>query len=203
MDTKKQFTEILETLGGTKPNVSASVDRDLSNVDVINKNITLIENSLNSQIPKDYLNFIKEVGAITFNEPVKSNSLEKIPVANNENQIGVDNFFDLFEDKASILYVLSSFKGNIPNHVLPICEGEAGDLIVIDISKSNYGKVYYWHHEHENGTEGLYLMANDFKQFIANLFKTFEDDDATTDDSVVVTKVSNKFLDRLKKSGKI
>ncbi len=108
----------------------------------------------------------------------------------------------MFEDKASILYVLSSFKGNIPNHVLPICECEAGDLIVIDMAKLNYGKVYYWHHEHEEGTEGLYLMANDFKQFITNLIKTSEDD-ASTDDSVAISNVSNKFLERLKKSGKI
>ncbi len=92
MDTKKQFSEILETLGGAKPNVSASEDRNLSNVDIINKNITLIENSLNSQIPEDYLSFVKETEAITFNEAVKSKGLEKIPVADNKNQVSVDNF---------------------------------------------------------------------------------------------------------------
>ena len=199
MDTKKQFSELLKTLGGAKPNVSEN--RNLSSVD-INKNITLIENSLNSQIPEEYLSFIKEIGAITFNGPIKTKGLEKIPVADDENQASVDNFFDLSGDKASILHVLSSFKGNIPDHVLPICEGEAGDLIVIDMANPNYGKVYYWHHEHEDVTEGLYLVANNFKQFITNLFKAPEDN-VSTDDSVAITKVSNKFLDRLKNLDKL
>ncbi len=201
MDTKKQFFETLEALGGTKLNVNASEVRDLSNESIINKNIKLIESSFNSQIPSDYLNFIKEKGAITFNDPVKIEGLEKIPVANNENQVIVDNFFDLFDDKVSILHVLNSFQGNIPNHVLPISDGELGDLIVVDMANPNYGKVYYWHHEHEDGTEGLYLIANDFKQFLKNLSILSESDTST--DSVTITKVSNKFLDRLKKSGKI
>ncbi len=200
MNTKKQFSEILEALGGTKLNVRASEDRNLSSEDIINKNIKLIKENFNSQIPSDYLSFIKEISAITFNESVNSKGIEKIPVADNKNQIGVDNFFDFFEDDASIIQVLNSFKGNIPDHVLPICEGEAGDLIVINMAKKNYGKVYYWHHEHEDEIEGLYMIANDFKQFITNLYKASEDDVST--DGVAISKVSNKFLERLKKSGK-
>lgn len=203
MSTKLNFSEILETLGGVKLNVTASKDRSLLSKDSIDKNIELVENELNSKIPHDYLSFIIETGAITFNKPIKAKTIEKIPVTDNKNQISVDNFFDFYGDKASVLQILSTFKSNIPHYVLPICEGEAGDLIVINLSKDNYGKIYYWHHEHEDGIKGLYLIANDFNQFMTSLFiEKLSESDASTDD-VAITKVSNKFLDRLKKSGKM
>lgn len=200
MDTGNQYSEILESLGGTKLNIRASVDRSLMNEASIDNNIKLVEQSFNSPVPNAYLSFIKEIGAITFNDPVKIQCIEKTPVANKENQVGVDNFFDFFDDDASITKTLDAFKGNIPNYVLPVCEGEAGDLIVIDMSKKNYGKVYYWHHEHMDETEGLYLIANNFNQFLDNLFKDFEDDSSA--DDVSVSRVSDKFLQRLKNSGK-
>ena len=198
MQPNDNFSTILDSLGGTKLNVKARKDRDSNNT-TVNKNIENIEKKFNARIPPDYLRFTREISAITFNDPVYSRSQKKIPVANNK--VSVDHFFDFADDGASIIKVLDNLKSNVPEHVLPICEGEAGDLIVIDMSLPYYGQVFYWYHESMDETEGLYPLAKDFNQFIERLFNETEEEVSTED--VTITKVSDKFLDRLKRAGKI
>lgn len=196
---KSDFKEKIEKIGGAKPNVLLNGNEKFPITDnELNNNIANVEKNFESQIPESYIKFIKDNGAITFIKSVNTKGIVKIPIADEDNQISVDNFFGFSNNEASVVKVINRFKGNIPNHVLPICEGAAGDLIVIDLSKHNVGKIYYWYHEHEEGTDGLYLLASNFEEFISNLSLNQTLEKETSTDDVKVTKVSDKFLERLK-----
>lgn len=68
---------------------------------------------------------------------------------------------------------LETFKGNIPNEVIPIGESSGGNQICLGISKATQGRVYFWDHEHEaeesNPLPGLCLVANSFSDFVKKL----------------------------------
>lgn len=181
-------------LGGYKPNVllSQKLTKE-ENIESIGK----LRDYFNNEIPSDVFDFIKEFGAISFNNEIKIISSDKIPVSNNRDAISVDDFYDLSNKDTSIIKLLNKLSGNIPEDLLPICDGEPGDLVVLQMQNINYGKIYYWYHDDDK----LYLLANNFSNFISKLFVSKKDDEKVSD--VKISKVSDKFLERLRKSRKL
>jgi hypothetical protein len=185
---------IIEQLGGVKPNVLIKNKLGRERLGRLEELKSLYEN----EIPTSFINFINEVGAVSFNSGIQINALEDIPISYNNN-VSVDNFYDLANDDASIMNVLDRFSGNLPKNLLPICDGEPGDLIVIQMDGKDYKKVYYWYHD--NST--LYFLANDFEKFLNKLSVNEELESESDSSDVTTVNVSNKFLERLKRSGKL
>lgn len=194
---KNKYNQILEKLGNYQSK-NSSISKDLEN-----RNVMTLEKEFNVKLPKSYTEFIKEYGSIRFDNHIRIKAKEVVIVSDKDNTIPIDNFFDFSNEKSSVMRMNEIFKGNLPNNVLPICEGVAGDLVVIDLSDKSYGKVFYWHHEHEEDNDGLSLLANNFDDFLMDLFLYRDLEDTISTDDVKVTKVSDKFLERLKRSGKI
>jgi len=177
------YKKILKKLDGIE------VNEKINNNDFLEK-LKNIEDNYHTHIPDEYVLFLKQIKKWKFNQTIGIKSKEDISVIS-ENIVPVD-FFDI----DSILSTINRFNGNLPDNLLPIAEGVAGDLIVMDLSPENYGKVYYWYHEHDSDYSGLYLLGNDFTEFMNNLLIVPESD-VSTDDVNIVWE-SDEFLDMLK-----
>ncbi len=196
MNTKENYFNILTTLGGIKPSVRVDKNSPDLNTIILNKD-EILHNII---VQSDYVNFIQQFGAFTFNKGISVKGIDRIPVSDDDNRVSIDNFFNFFNDNASLIYFPALLKGNLPDFVFPICEAEAGDLIVMDLYTKNSAHIAYWHHEHSDDSSGLYLVANCFQEFMTKLF--IYDDEVTADETTKVSRVSARFINRLKKSGK-
>lgn len=142
------------------------------------------------KIPKLFLDFIEEREKYSINSNLKVKGIDKIPIAT-DNKVSVDIF-----DIEDILKTLNIFSDNLDSLLLPIAEGESGDLIVIDLSDNSFAKVYYWDHEHWEGTRGLYLIANNLDEFLDKLFIDDKEVDVSSDD-VEITYIDKELLNML------
>jgi hypothetical protein len=149
-----------------------------------------LENYYKASIPKEYISFLQQVEKWKFDKNIGIKSKELIPVVSEE--VVPVNFFDI----DTILFTINNYEGNLPDNLLPIAEGVAGDLIVLDLSPDNEGEIYYWYHEHNLSNNGLYLLDKNFNEFINKLLIVPESD-VTTDDVNIVWE-SDDFLEMLK-----
>jgi len=181
-------------LGGYKPSI-------LSRGELLFSEIILkdVNDYFDTEVPNDYKQFISDISAFTFNESVAFNTDVEIPVAS-DGEIPVDNFYDFSEGDTSILSAIKRLSGNLPKSILPICEGAPGDIIGINMLREKYGKIYYWHHEGYED-DNLYLIAESFNDFIANLSQERESQLPSSD--VKILYESEDFLERLRESGKL
>ncbi len=77
-------------------------------------------------------------------------------------------------------------KRRIPSNTFAIADDQGGNLILLSIKGSDYGKVYFWDHESEADTDqgevanysNLTLIADSFEEFINGL-KSEEEIDQT------------------------
>lgn len=115
--------------------------------------------------------------------------------------VRVNYFFSLHPNvNCSIDKVIRSHPDLLKNQLLPICNGESGDLICIDLTKDRYENVFYWFHEAFEGKE-LTLIANTVKDFWMKLQIREEnliDEEAMKN---IEVKASPKLLEMLRKSG--
>jgi hypothetical protein len=107
------------------------------------------------------------------------------------------DYFHSFEQGAecSIDSILSIYPELLQQNLLPICEGEPGDLICMEL---NSERLYYWCHE-EGEYENLYLAAENFMDFIVRL--KIQDDVYDERAGKGVLTASPKLLEMLRKSG--
>jgi len=177
------YREVLKKLGGTEENKKMDYTG-------FSEKLKKIEHRFHNSIPKDYVSFLQQIEKWVFTETIGIKSEEPIPVAY-KNVVTVD-----FLNIDTILSVLNNYSGNLPDNLLPIAESEAGDLIVLDLSTKNNGKIYYWYHEHDSSNNGLYFLAENFNEFIKKL-SIVPESDVSTDDVHIVWE-SDDFLKMLK-----
>lgn len=177
------YQPILKKLEGTEQ------DKKISRISFLEK-LEKLEKYYSTSIPKDYVSFLQQIEKWVFDKTIGIKSEKSIPVAS-KNIVPVE-FFNI--DK--IHSTINNYEGNLPNNLLPIAEGIAGDLIVLNLSPENDGKIYYWYHEHDSSNDGLYLLAKNFNEFIKKLLIVPESD-VTTDDVSIVWE-SDEFLEMLK-----
>jgi hypothetical protein len=75
------------------------------------------------------------------------------------------------------------YSGRIPANFVPIAVDYFGNLICLSVDGHDYGKVYFWDHDWEPmGSEdpyaNVYLLADDFSQFLDSLYQRNNRDDA-------------------------
>lgn len=99
----------------------------------------------------------------------------------------IDVFFGIIEERrySLLLNHLVTYDNRVPLNMLPIADDPGGNLLLLSISGSDYGKVYFWDHEME-ADEGetpdyrnLKLIADSFEEFINGLKSEGEIDHAT------------------------
>jgi hypothetical protein len=70
--------------------------------------------------------------------------------------------------KRSIGGTLRTYEEQIAKGLLPICDGELGDVICLSLREEDHGYLYYFHHESPPEND-LFLIAENFEDFISKL----------------------------------
>ncbi|OJW38218.1 MAG: hypothetical protein BGO54_21845 [Sphingobacteriales bacterium 46-32] len=149
-----------------------------------------------SQLPNNYLEIGKRYNSFSFTNWVKVKLLEDTPISD-EGYVDVECFYE--KDDAYALK--SNYFDQLPIDLLPIFSSFPGDLICLNLSSKQYGKVYYWDHEGPSGSD-TFLIAHSFDEFVLKL--EVEDEEETDSKPMgKITKVTmtKEFLDLLKKDG--
>jgi hypothetical protein len=121
------------------------------------------------KLPTEYILFSKENNGGT---PSKS------VIRNNNKEIVIDRFLCISTDESiydSINNYLKTYKNRIPKSTLPIGTSPGGDIVLLDVSEQNYGRILYWEHENEaagdgnNFYENITILAESFGLLLGNL----------------------------------
>lgn len=193
--------EILENrislLGGVQRNPSCD-DVNMKNSEV---GFAEFETFFNCEIPESYKHICKKYGAFSFKKSIKVKCEDLNPVADEKNKVTVDYFYEAANNgKCSIGHLLEQYAEYLPKNLFPICDGEPGDLICINLNSESYGIINYWCHETNNASE-VFLIAQTFDDFILKLEVS---DEGNQDDEMikdVKVEVSPDFLEMLKRTG--
>ncbi|WP_318010246.1 SMI1/KNR4 family protein [Bacillus sp. 28A-2] len=132
---------------------------------------TKTNDSLN-EFSSDYKSFINEYGECWIEDNVYTYLREK-PVWLVGESVPVELFYGLEQNDYDIREAIKTYKEQLPE----IADVDGGDLICLDVSEINQGKIYFWDHELGDGEQDLFLIANTFTEFIEGLFIVEDDDD--------------------------
>lgn len=190
------IVEKILSLGGGKKNPLCPDD------DSKNSKINLfidIENQFNSILPVSYKNFYNIFGPFSFSKTIQIKCIDAVPIASNGNKVAVNYFYSIAKTgECSMLNLISTYEEQLPENLLPICDGEPGDLICISLREIEYGEIYYWHHESDAG-KNLFLVSQSFEDFIMSL----EISESIIDDNLVKdmqVELSAKMLELIRQS---
>jgi hypothetical protein len=196
MNTLEFIKTKIADLGGIEKNPLCPEDGNGEDLIFLHE----LEKKVDNKLPDLYVTTIRHFGAFSFQKLIKVKCQDLNPAADNDNKVVVDYFYSLKDQgECSLKKILSIYSDQIPNYLLPICDGESGDLICIDCRPSSYGSIVYWFHEGNEG-EDLFTIAKSFAEFISML-EVAEEVDKNEDLSNIQVKASDKLLEMLKKSG--
>jgi hypothetical protein len=97
----------------------------------------------------------------------------------------LDNLLAICAKKEYDFYRINRivYANRIPHNTCIIADDQCGNLIIISLNQTDYGKIYFWDHNWEanEGEKPTYsnmkLIANSFDEFINNLKDESELDD--------------------------
>ncbi|MCY1661561.1 ankyrin repeat domain-containing protein [Chryseobacterium sp. SL1] len=88
----------------------------------------------------------------------------------------VSNFFGLGDDINGLTYALRTYKDRYPKHYFPIARDVADNLILMGISGTKEGQIFFWYHEMEQDTgkkpfeKNIFKTSKTLKDFISSLY---------------------------------
>jgi hypothetical protein len=166
------------------------------------KNIKHIEEEFDIMLPKEYKEFIREIGFIYIMSPVMIKSINPIPeVTTEKNLVSIGRFLDWSKGKFSIHEALESCSEQFPKGFIPFAEGESGDYIGFKNSGNNVINIYYWFHEGPIGST-LTLIANNFEALLSSLVIQNPEPTREKRENKSNLGPSPKMIELLKKTGK-
>jgi len=123
------------------------------------------------KLPNEYIKFLKQHngGYVKDSIGIYHNNGKQRFILTSMFGLGTDdNLFEQFE----------MYKNRIPNTTIPIGRDVGGNLVCLNLSGTDYGKVYFWEHEiegkydHETMTvHDLYFIAENFDTFLHSIMK--------------------------------
>lgn len=187
----------IKKLGGVTKNIQKfDLDKSIKKLEALYKN----------NLPEEYIQLQKKYGGFSFNNSIVVKSAENHPVLGDDGLVSLDFFYGLeLEGENSIYNQIQTYKDRIPDTFLPICDGEMNDLICIDLSPSNHGKIYFWINDAGADEKETFLIANTISDLLLNAHIEDEDNDKNENSPQVnweddkYKKMNPKLLDMLKK----
>jgi hypothetical protein len=196
MDNKQTIEIKIKLLGGTKenPRCESALDHPADP-----SHLTRFETIYEGKIPDIFKFFYEKYGPFAFNNDVVIKCLAKNPIAGDDNLVSV-YYFCSFEQgrECAIDSILSVYPELLRQKLLPICEGEPGDLICMALNSGMNDNIFYWCHE-ESENENLYLVAENFMDFVIRI--EIQEDVPDERAAKALLTASPKLLEMLKKSG--
>ena len=128
MSNKQRIEEKIRALGGTKKNPSIRKDNAVVN----NSDFHELEKKYGGKIPESYKVTYMMYGPFSFKDKVKVQCVDPNPVSGTEKWVSVDYFYSIDKgEKCSVAEVLLDHAELFDKKLLPICDGEPGDLICV------------------------------------------------------------------------
>ena len=134
-----------------------------------------VEQQLACDLPDDYAEFLADYGCHAFDRYVEFPLKEEYP----EGDRGTMNvFFGVMPGSTyDLFYNRRTYKGRIPDILLPIANDIATNIICLSVAGEEKGAVYLWDREEEEdvgegaepGFSNVYLIAESFDEFINSL----------------------------------
>ncbi len=132
------------------------------------KTLRRLESDYNIKLPEEYKNFL-----LKFNGGYPEPNIFSMTMNDQNNDGMIHRFLRVNHDEVDgIYYYLELYKERIPEEFLPIAYDPGSNLILIGISKSNHGKIYFWDHEDEGelvSNNNVYFISNSINKFIGSL----------------------------------
>lgn len=155
------------------------------------KNVTSLisefENRNNVKLPSEYKYFLEHYGECNFDTDTVYQPIKKTPFTSSKGFQEISFFYGIGTEY-DILKMLKTYSGRIPEDFITIAELPGGDQLCmnVNISSSDYGKIYSWDHENENNGwhENVYLVANSFSDFINSFQEEKNENEGEIDDAI-------------------
>jgi hypothetical protein len=110
-------------------------------VPVTEEEMKSIEADLGVSLPSDYRDLLTTYGAASFGKLVEYRTgFGKAPLS---------HFYGSKDGKQSLSKRINTYKGRMPDTLIPIADDGGGDQICLGIKGEEQGKIYYWDHENE------------------------------------------------------
>ncbi|MFP3812687.1 SMI1/KNR4 family protein [Bacillus pumilus] len=155
-----------------------------------------IEEENGYHISSDYKSFINKYGECWIEDNVYTSLREK-PVWFVGESVPVELFYGLEQNDYDIREAIKTYKEQLSEQIIPIADADDGDLICLDVSEINQGKIYFWDHELRDRDQDLFLIADTFTEFIEGLF-VVEDDHEDSDTEDIAIQLSDDLIKMLK-----
>jgi hypothetical protein len=136
----------------------------------IQENIQCIKNIMGILPNDEIINFTKEYGFSLFNNTVYIKSKEKNDfLVDGKIELGI--IYRFGNSRNSVKEIIQTYfiEEQLNKKFYPLFEGYPGDIIFYSLEKETFGKIYYWHHESEQG-EDIVLIKNTFDDFFNKLY---------------------------------
>lgn len=185
---KAEVQSLFAKLGGIRPLGKSKRFHPLNDED-----INHIEQMVHSKLPRDYVEFLKEFGGVSFRKLLSFSPISQLPTTV---EGGTEPFNNLYggqtEGINGIITQIQIYhgQGRIPQDLVPIGDNLFGDHVCICIKGKDCGKVFFWDHEDERSEQdywdlhgpktpvpreflygNIYLVASSFDDFLRRLVK--------------------------------
>jgi len=172
----EKIFQAIESLGGTQKNPVNTGEAQEFNMD---ESVKKLEAMFESKLPEEYIQLQKKFGGFAFKNNIAVKALEEHPALDDSQAVSLNYFYGLeLDGDNSIHKKIRDYKDRIPSSFLPICPGEMNDLICIDLSPSNYGKICFWVSDIIPGEEEeTFLVQNNITDLFVNAYMEEEAED--------------------------
>lgn len=139
----------------------------VSNKGFNENSLIAFSNRIGYALPNDYIDFLRD-----HNGGYVKNSICAY-YKKGEQKFHLTSLFGLGSED-DLLTQFETYKNRIPSTCIPIGRDAGGNLVCLNLSKDNYGNVYFWDHEEELKYEDGEITINDLYS-IAGTFSEFLD----------------------------
>lgn len=147
--------------------------------------LAAFEKVLGTSLPRDYKSFVSKHPTSVFDRRI---GIDVPSVEGLEFPVGLFYGFDGCDYQ--IEEMRDRFQDRFASHLLPIAEGFPGDQILLSLTGSNKGAIYYWDHEGSfpdaAACDDLIFLADTFDEFVRRC-RPLTDDDQSTDAEPIET----------------
>ncbi|KNE20710.1 SMI1/KNR4 family protein [Virgibacillus pantothenticus] len=171
------------------------IEIEASNVKFDKAEFSDFENKLGTNLPVDYVSFLKEKNGGTPEPNILELSTGEI------NSISITDFFGVkLEEINDLNSQYNIYKGRIPRNNIPICRVEGGNIVCLNVEDKT---ISFWDHDIELIKEELkprnplIYIAESFNDFLESI-KPYNTEDEMDDYKVKNVWIDPEFLKEIK-----
>lgn len=127
------------------------------------EDIKKIETQLGVSFPEDYVAFL-------LNQNGGYPEMNGFALSDGSNESVVNHFYSIGEMSSNLLKVNRMLIGEIPEGFISIGDDPEGNEILLGVSNSNSGQIFFWNHDVDPEEENpLHFLSKNLSEFLSIL----------------------------------